>query len=201
MHQLLNALASDESTLADDVPQQLRDLADEVHPHDPDLAANLRQLAEVEAAEAPYTQASQQLWQRMPRFVRFNNRARELDSEYDINAADSSPGTALSNLVQLAELDLSALRTAVANEETGTVRDIREKANDTLAKKMEAWEQDPPITVSLENDGPRHRASTSSPGHWTHDAIPRAKRWLAPVRRPGRAVGTSAQPRAADSSH
>ncbi len=162
VHQLLNALASDESTLADDVPQQLRDLADEVDPHDPDLAANLRQLAEVEAAEAPYTQASQQLWQRMPRFVRFNNRARELDSEYDINAADSSPGTALSNLVQLAELDLSALRTAVANEETGTVRDIREKANDTLAKKMEAWQQDPPITVSLENDGPLLRIHVKS---------------------------------------
>jgi hypothetical protein len=162
VHQLLNALASDEPTLADDVPQQLRDLADEVDPHDSDLAANLRQLAEVEAAESPDIQADQQLRQRMPRFVRFDNRARELDSEYDINAADSSPGTALSNLVQLAELDLSALRTAVANEETGTVRDIREKANDTLAKKMEAWQQDPPITVSLENDGPLLRIHVKS---------------------------------------
>ena len=59
-------------------------------------------------------------------------------------------------------MDLSALRTAVANEETGTVRDIREKANDTLAKKMEAWQQDPPITVSLENDGPLLRIHVKS---------------------------------------
>ena len=138
VQQLLNALTSDESTLADDAPQQLRELAGEVDPHDADLASNLRQLADIEGAESPDVQVNQQLWQRMPRFVRFDNRARQLDSEYDINAADASPGTALSNLVQLAELDLNGLRTAVANGETGTVRDIREKANDTLTKKMEA---------------------------------------------------------------
>ena len=98
VQQLLDALTSDESTLADDAPQQLRELAGEVDPHDADLASNLRQLADIEGAESPDVQVNQQLWQRMPRFVRFDNRARQLDSEYDINAADASPGTALSNL-------------------------------------------------------------------------------------------------------
>jgi len=153
VQQLSNALASDKSTLPEVVPQQLRELANEVDPHDADVAAELRQIADSEEAEAPDLQADKMLWQRMPQFVRFDNRARQLESEYDITAADVTPGTALSNLVQLAELDLGALRTAVANGETGTVRDIREEANSTLAEKMKAWQQDPPITVSLETEG------------------------------------------------
>jgi hypothetical protein len=162
VQQMTNALTSDESTLPELVPQQLRALADEVDPHDSDLAAALRELAGVEEQEAPDLQAANALWQRTPRFVRFDNRARQLESEYDINAADVSPGTALSNLVQLAELDLAGLRAAVVNAETGTVRDIRERANDTLTKKMEAWQQDPPITVSLETEGPLLRIHVQS---------------------------------------
>jgi len=162
VQQITNALASDESTLPEVVPQQLRELANEVDSHDADLAAELRQLAETEEAEAPDLQVNNMLWQRTPQFVRFDNRARQLESEYEVNAADVSPGTALSNLVQLAELDLAGLRAAVANGETGTVRDIRERANDTLARKMEAWQQDPPITVSLETEGPLLRIHVKS---------------------------------------
>jgi hypothetical protein len=153
VQQITKALDSDKSTLAENVPQLLRELANEVEPPDADLAAELRQLADVEEAESPDLQADNILWQRTPMFVRFDERARQLESEYDINSADVSAGMALSNLVQLAELNLGALRAAVANGETGTVRDIREAANNTLAKKMEAWQQDPPITVSLETEG------------------------------------------------
>jgi hypothetical protein len=162
VQQITSGLTSDESTLPEVIPQQLRALADELDPHEPDLAAELRQLADVEEAESPDLQADNMLWQRTPQFVRFDTRARQLESEYDINAADVSPGTALSNLVQLAELDLAGLRAAVANGETGTVRDIRERANDTLAKKLEAWQQDPPITVSLETEGPLLRIHVKS---------------------------------------
>jgi hypothetical protein len=129
------------------------ELAAELDPHDPDLATQLGQLADFEQAEAPDVTADNLLWSRTPHFVRFNERARALESEYDIDAADASPGTAFSNLVALAELDLDRLRAAIATVETGTVRDIREAANDTLKQKMAAWQQDPPITVSLETEG------------------------------------------------
>jgi hypothetical protein len=153
VQQITKALDSDKSTVSEDVPQLLRELANEVDQHDADLAAELRQLGDVEEATPPDLQVDNLLWQRTPMFVRFDERARQLESEYDINDADVSAGTAFSNLVQLAELNLGALRAAVANGETGTVRDIREAANATLAKKMEAWQQDPPITVSLETEG------------------------------------------------
>ena len=150
---LIEALADDASTLGETVPQELRELANEVEPHDPDLSAGLRQLADIEAAQSPDVQADELLWGRMPRFVRFDERARLLESEYDLNNADSSPGTALGNLIRLAQLDLNGLVSAINSGETGTVRDIREKANATLQQRMEAWQQDPRIAVVLENEG------------------------------------------------
>jgi predicted ATP-dependent endonuclease of OLD family len=153
VHQVVKALDSDKSTLPDAVSDQLRELVSELDPHDPDLATQLRQLADLEQADPPDVQADNLLWQRTPQFVRFDERARQLDSEYDINSADASAGTAFSNLVQLAELELDRLRVAIANGETGTVRDIREAANETLKHKMVAWQQNPPITVSLETEG------------------------------------------------
>lgn len=150
---LIEALADDASTLSETVPQELRELANEVEPHDADLSAVLRQLADIEAAQSPDAQADELLWGRMPRFVRFDERARLLESEYDLNTADSSPGTALGNLIRLAQLDLNGLVSAINSDETGTVRDIREKANATLQQRMEAWQQDPRIAVVLENEG------------------------------------------------
>lgn len=150
---LIAALDSDESTLPKTVPGELRELANELDPHDPDLATELRQLADAEALAPPAERAAEVLWQRMPRFVRFNDRARLLESEYDLNTADTSAGTALGNLVRLAELDAAGLTRAINAGETGTVRDIRERANHTLAARMEAWQQTPRIVVVLENEG------------------------------------------------
>lgn len=153
--QLTEAMASDDSTLPDSAmaAQLMRELANEVEGRDETFAADLRALADVEEAQAPDEHADEILWSRVPPFVRFEDRARLLESEYDLNAADRSAGTALSNLLGLAGLDVDALLTAIGNGETGTVRDLREEANETLAKRMEVWQQDPPITVALENEG------------------------------------------------
>jgi hypothetical protein len=150
---LIAALDSEDSTLPEAVPSELRVLANELDPYDANLAAELRQIADIEAATPPDEQADQLLWQRMPRFVRFDDSARLLESEYDLNAADTSAGTALGNLIRLAELDVGGLLQAINAGETGTVRDIRERANTTLATRMEAWQQTPRIAVVLENEG------------------------------------------------
>jgi AAA domain, putative AbiEii toxin, Type IV TA system len=153
VNNLIAALDSEDATLPETVPSELRELSNEIDPHDEALATQLRQLADAEAAAPPHEQASDLLWQRMPRFVRFDERARLLESEYDLNAADTSAGTALGNLVRLAELDVGGLIQAINAGETGTVRDIRERANATLATRMEAWQQNPRIAVVLENEG------------------------------------------------
>jgi predicted ATP-dependent endonuclease of OLD family len=43
--------------------------------------------------------------------------------------------------------------TAVGRGDTGEVQDIREEANKELAKRMEAWQQDPPVRVTLDTEG------------------------------------------------
>jgi len=49
----------------------------------------------LEQAEPADVQADNLLWSRTPQFGRFNERARQLDSEYDINSADASARTGL----------------------------------------------------------------------------------------------------------
>jgi energy-coupling factor transporter ATP-binding protein EcfA2 len=150
---VVETLARDDSTLPETLPDDLRALAGEVEPRDGGLAAELRELADLEAADPPDVRADELLWNRMPRFVRFDDRARLLESEYNLDGADTSAGTAFANFVRLAQLDVTAFRTAIANGETGTARDLRERANRTLSTRMEAWQQDPPITVALEHQG------------------------------------------------
>jgi hypothetical protein len=151
--ELIETLADEDPTLAESVPQQLRELAGEIEPHHADLAEELRQLADVEEAESPDLQADKLMWERMPQFVRFDEDARILQSEYDLNAADTSPGKALGNFVRLAGLDVEALVAAVNAGDSGQVQDIKEAANRELERQMLAWQQEPPIRVSVDTEG------------------------------------------------
>ena len=90
---------------------------------------------------------------RAPTFVRFDDEARLLESEYDLSVVAHEPDAALRNLAALGELDLVLLRDAITAEETGTVRDFREAANKVLEERFEAWQQEPRIRVLLETEG------------------------------------------------
>jgi AAA domain, putative AbiEii toxin, Type IV TA system len=151
--QLIEALTSDESTLAESVPQELRELANEIEPHEAELAEELRRVTDLEAAQPPDEQANDLLFGRMPQFVRFDDDARILESEYDLNAADTSPGKALGNFIRLAGLNVGQLLAAVGAGDTGQVQDIKEAANRELERQMQAWQQDPPIRVSVDTEG------------------------------------------------
>jgi hypothetical protein len=159
---LTEALASDESNLDQSVLQDLRELANEIEAHEPDLAEVLTRLADVEATDAPDQQARELLLGRMPQFVRFDDEARLLDSEYDLNAADMSPGKALGNFIRLAGLDVASLLAAIVAGDTGQVQDIKDAANRELQRQMEAWQQEPPIRVSIDTEGPLLRIHVKS---------------------------------------
>jgi hypothetical protein len=159
---LIEALASDAGTLPGHISEWLRELAGELDPENDEFATELRSLADHEEASHPTAQATEILWARSPDFVRFDDDARLLQSEYDLNQSANDPGAALQNLASLANLDLVALRDAIARGETGTVRDIREGANTVLAERFAAWHQKPPVTVTLETDGPLLRIHVQS---------------------------------------
>jgi energy-coupling factor transporter ATP-binding protein EcfA2 len=150
---LIEALSPDAGTLVSDVITRIREVADEVDSADEALATELRALADHESAQHPTEAARDILWNRCPEFVRFDEEARSLGSEYDLNATADNPGAALRNLAALADLNLPELRDLITRGETGTVRDRREAANAVLKQRFAAWQQRPPVTVTLENDG------------------------------------------------
>lgn len=153
VERLSEALGADTESLADESVDDLRELSSELIDEDPDLAEELRQLAEFEGMEHPDRQAQSTLMGRTPGFVRFDDQARRLESEYDLSVAAEDPGAALRNLASLGGLDLIDLRNAIAAGETGTIRDLREAANDVLKERFEAWQQKPEVTVVLETEG------------------------------------------------
>ncbi|HEU4737586.1 MAG TPA: ATP-binding protein [Solirubrobacterales bacterium] len=153
VERLSEALGIDTESLADEVVDDLRELSSELIDEDPDFAEGLRELAEHEGMAHPDLEAQSTLMRRAPGFVRFNDQARRLESEYDLSVAADDPGAALRNLASLGGLDLIDLRNAIAAGETGTIRDLREATNDVLKERFEAWQQKPEVTVVLETEG------------------------------------------------
>jgi AAA domain, putative AbiEii toxin, Type IV TA system len=150
---LVEALSADIENLPEQAVNDLRELSEELKEEEPEFAEELRELAEIEDTSHPNEEAKSILFNRAPRFVRFDEKARLLESEYDLSVVADEPDAALRNLAALGDLNLVALRDAIAAEETGTIRDLREAANDVLEKRFEAWQQDPPVRVLLENEG------------------------------------------------
>jgi hypothetical protein len=115
-----------------------------------ELVGKIRSLSAAEALDLPDERAVGLLRDRVPRFVAFDDEARGLLDEYDIAAVAAQPPKALANLAQLAALDLSHLRRAVAANESGTVVDLIDAANAELRRRFSAWTQKPSLTVILD---------------------------------------------------
>lgn len=159
---LIEGLASDAGTLPAEAVTLARELANEIEAADGELAGELRALADHEAAQHPTDGARDFLWSRCPGFVRFDEEARALGSGYDLSAAADNPGSALANLAALADLNLVELRGLINRGETGTVRGRRGAANKVLGERFAVWQQQPPVRVTLENDGPILRIHVQS---------------------------------------
>lgn len=159
---VIEVLESDEGTLPNESLVKVQELSNAIAASDDGLATRLRDLANHEADQHPTDAAMNALWRRCPDFLRFDDETRQLASEYDLTTSAASPGAALRNLAELANLDLVALRNAIQRGETGTVRDLREAANRVLEERFSVWHQHPQVRVSLENDGPILRIHVQS---------------------------------------
>ncbi|MFL5780632.1 MAG: ATP-dependent nuclease [Thermoleophilaceae bacterium] len=156
---LIHDLDRDVETLGDETIAQARAVADHL---DPDvstapnyvraLPVRLRAVAEYEAREHPDRAARRILYGRTPDFLRFTLEERQLASEYDLNEVIADPRQALTNLANLAELDLTELRDAIASGNRGGAIELRDAANARLRARIdEAWEQST-VEPRFEND-------------------------------------------------
>jgi AAA ATPase-like protein len=115
------------------------------------LAIKLRNLAKLESETHPDLAARRILRSRQPEFLFFSGEDRSLASDYSLTELESWP-TALQNLADLAQLDLSAFRNAVLNEDYGTAEAMTEAANRSLLDLFSgAWKQSE-LTVRIRDD-------------------------------------------------
>ena len=105
-------------------------------------ASALIDLADTERAPTPWRQVVDALTNRMPDVAFFSAPDRELQSTYQLNEVAADPPPALRNLCALAELDLAAVQTALANGRMGHAERLFEMANARIKDKFQdTWRQ------------------------------------------------------------
>lgn len=112
------------------------------------LVGGLRRLLEIEAQKHPEVVARDILFSRRPKFIFFDEDARDLASEYPLDEIRKPP-VALLNLANLANLNLQQLLVAIDGGDFGAVESIEESANAALRSFFaEHWRQ-AAVTVRL----------------------------------------------------
>jgi hypothetical protein len=119
------------------------------------LSRRLRALHQVESDPTPTRLIADVLWKRVPEFERFDERHRRLRHEYELDSIDLEDEIALANLLILADLDLEAVKAAVAEGDDTRRRGLYEQANETLKERFSSRWSQADIEVSLEIDPSR----------------------------------------------
>lgn len=115
--------------------------------HSTKLSEEISEAIAIESKESPGVAMSKILRKFIPRFVLFDETARDLSSSYDLNtffaeSERSSVPPALSNLAQAASLNLEELWRAGMVNDAAKIESILERSNETLKLGMtEAWNQ------------------------------------------------------------
>ena len=92
----------------------------------------------------------------------FGEDARTLENSYELTALSNPPPAALSNLAQLADLDIAALASAISDERLGEVEELVDRANHQLREYFETnWEQTR-LTVAFSTSDTELLASSSA---------------------------------------
>jgi predicted ATP-dependent endonuclease of OLD family len=111
------------------------------HQHLQTLSKQLRKTADYER-DTPVNRAIQLLYKRRPKFLAFDEEARNLLGEYDLDEINENVPQSLTNLLRLAKLDLAKLRSALTEEDHGLVETLIHQANGTLRRTFaDSWSQ------------------------------------------------------------
>jgi energy-coupling factor transporter ATP-binding protein EcfA2 len=96
----------------------------------------------LERAASPTNRAIEQLRDKAPEFLFFDDDDRQLESTYDITALRTEIPLALDNLLDVAELSISELFGAIDVADGAAIATLEHRANATLKKRfLESWQQ------------------------------------------------------------
>ena len=154
--QLSEQLHPDAPEVDEDLVDELEELAVGLEALDAEsaLAVALRACKAWLERPDPTSEVRSRLWQRAPGFLIFEDDARTLRSTYELSPGlVSDPPAALSNLAQLANLDLNQLWGAVSGGDRGRQSTLLLNANQELEDRFSsAWRQST-LAVHLEMAG------------------------------------------------
>jgi hypothetical protein len=105
------------------------------------LANELVSLRKLLSVEPPAVAIGNLLVSRLPTFVKFNDKDRELPGAFDLTADVDVP-QGLANLLRLAKVDVEMLRNAVKRHDYPALAELTEQANLVLRDAFQAWRQE-----------------------------------------------------------
>jgi predicted ATPase len=150
------------STLTKAVLTELKDLhgaaeellAEETNKGARELMEQWSAAIAIEEAPTPQQRAFEALRRRLPAFLSFNEEARNLASSYPLSSLRAEVPTALSNLLEVADLDLAELFAAIDAGQTARVTTLEKRASRRLAEQFRAaWRQSGiEVALRIQND-------------------------------------------------
>lgn len=167
LERALAVLASDEETLPQRSRKALQSIVrflDELGDDRVKEASDaLRDALAHESEQHPDKAALKIMRGRLPEFLLFDERQRELTSDYDLSEMASQPPPALRNLTNLAGLDLGRLLELIEQNESGEIIELFEEANRRLREAFSSWSQESISVYFDQGDGPVLRLHVSNP--------------------------------------
>ena len=164
---LYSQLASDKQQLSDHDIGNITSFADSIEGHCTNhgiqecehIPMLLRDLAEYESAEPPEAAAKKELHKRRPRFLKFTDSDRLLESEYNIYNFFKHPNgndrpspqipKTMQNIAAACGLDIKTLYGARAAKDEGKVESLLDTANEQLRVLMDATWSQSNVTIRL----------------------------------------------------
>ncbi|HKI67192.1 MAG TPA: AAA family ATPase [Solirubrobacterales bacterium] len=117
------------------------------------LEADLHALIQYEELDHPRHRAARELEDCVPGFVKFNDLARELASEYVLTDEPDPKGAAIHNFLDLGETSWVKAEKVVQSGDKGRKKAYLERVNGALERRAAVvWEQSK-ITVGIDLDG------------------------------------------------
>jgi len=153
MSLVLDGVNDDQETMSEDTLRDVRRLLDVLGSLQETVAkssgrilarlhSSLTSVFETESAEHPNEAILRRLETARPEILLFTEGDRQLSSDYPTDVLSGRLPSALANLLDLAEVDLDALRRAIAQGDNGAREAIAEQANIVLHERFrDAWQQ------------------------------------------------------------
>jgi predicted ATP-dependent endonuclease of OLD family len=149
LNDIIQKLDTDEESLSKDVLNLLDEtyliferLTEEKNPkYIHELFDSLSALIENEKREVPEQEVRDILLNKVPEFMLFDDSARNLKPEYNLDDTNILLENSLQNLMATAKIDLRHLIEEIKKGNDGEVEEIIEAGNTQLKNKFKAWKQ------------------------------------------------------------